>query len=421
MPGDSVYVECMNELNAHYRLLLGLDSNWEVRDVDLSLEGLRVEIVLEFVGHALVCPECGQTSGRHDLAPERQWRHLDTMQFETVLRARVPRCACAKCGVKTIPVPWADKHSRFTLMFEAFAIRVLQACSSVKQGAELLGLNWESVQTILARAVARGLAHRNIAQVEHVGLDEKSFGHGQSYVSMMYDLDGARVLEVVEDRTQAAAENLWKTLPESQREKIQAVAMDMSSAYEQATRQFAPQAEIVHDKFHVSKHLNEALDQVRRTENKDLQSRQDNRLKRTRQLWLFAEHNLTDQHIARFGDLRDSDLKTARAWALKENFRWFWTYQYAGRAKTFFQEWYGWACRSRLPPIIKVAKMLHRRLDNLLTYMRHPITNAVAEGFNSKIQNLKSSARGFRSFANYRLRILFYCGKLEMMPAQASP
>jgi transposase len=410
----------MNELNTHYRLLLGLDSNWEVQNVDLSLEGLRVEIVLEFSGQELVCPDCGQVSGRHDLAPERTWRHLDTMQFETVIRARVPRCACAKCGVKTIAAPWAGKHSRFTLMFEAFALRVLQACSNVQKAAGLLNLNWESVHTILERGVKRGLERREVDQVEHVGLDEKSFQCGQSYVSLMVDLDASRVLEVTEDHTLESAEKLWESLPESQREKIQAVAMDMSSAYEEATHRMAPQAEIVHDKFHVAKHLNEAVDQVRRAENKELQSRQDARLKRTRQLWLFAEDNLTDAHILRFGDLRDSDLKTARAWALKENFRWFWTYQYAGNARKYFQDWYGWACRSRLPPIIKVAKMLKGRLENLLTYMRHHITNAAAEGFNSKIQAIKSAARGFRSFANYRLRILFYCGKLDVMPAVTS-
>lgn len=410
----------MNELNLHYRLLLGLDSHWEVQDVDLSLEGLRVEIVLGFTGQELVCPDCGEACGRHDLAPERTWRHLDTMQFETVIRARVPRCACVKCGVKTIAAPWADKHSRFTLMFEAFALRVLQACSNVKKAAELLDLNWESVHTILERGVARGLKRRDVNHVEHVGLDEKSFRRGQSYVSLMVDLDESRVLEVTEDRTTQSAENLWESLPESQRKKVQAVAMDMSSAYEEATHQMAPQAAIVHDKFHVAKHLNEAVDQVRRAENKQLQSRNDARLKRTRQLWLYAEDNLSEEHIARFGDLRDSDLKTARAWALKENFRWFWTYQYAGHARKYFQGWYGWACRCRLPPMIKVAKMLKRRLDNLLTYMRHPITNAAAEGFNSKIQALKSDARGFRSFVNYRLRILFYCGKLDVMPALAT-
>lgn len=410
----------MNELKMHYRLLLGLDANWEVQEVDLSLEDLRVEIVVECTGREFVCPDCGQASGRHDLAPQRTWRHLDTMQFETVIRARVPRCACAKCGVKTIAVPWADKHSRFTLLFEAFALRVLQACSNVRKAAGLLDLNWESVHTILERGVKRGLARREVDQVEHVGLDEKSFRRGQSYVSLMIDLDESRVLEVTADRTAESATNLWKSLPESQLAEVAVVVMDMSSAYEQATGECVPQAVIVHDKFHVAKHLNEAVDQVRRAENKALQEAGDERLKRSRHLWLFREQNLSEEQLERFGDLRESDLKTARAWALKEHFRWFWSELYPANARKFFKKWYGWACRSRLPPIIRVAKMLKRRFEQIITYIKYPFTNAAAEGFNSKIQAIKSNARGFRSFVNYRLRILFYCGKLDVMPAIAS-
>jgi len=167
----------MNQLHEHYRLLLGLDSNWIVGDVELSLEGKRVEIRLEFTGSEVKCPECGEACGRHDLAPERTWRHLDTMQFETVLRARVPRCACSRCGVKTAAVPWADKHSRFTLLFEAFALEVLQAASNVRRAAALLALDWDAVHSIMERGVARGLARRSVERVQHVGLDEKSFGH----------------------------------------------------------------------------------------------------------------------------------------------------------------------------------------------------------------------------------------------------
>jgi transposase len=268
----------------------------------------------------------------------------------------------------------------------------------------------------LERGVARGLERRQVEEVKHVGLDEKSFQHGQSYVSLMVDLDGSRVLEVTEDRTTEAADKLWESLPKTQREQVRAVAMDMSNIYETSTRRHAPQAEIVHDKFHVSKHLNEAVDKVRRAENKSLREREDPRLKGTRQLWLFAERNLSDKQEERFGDLRDSDLKTARAWAIKENFRWFWTNKYAGNARKYFAEWYSWASRCRLKPMVTVAKMLKRHLPKLLSYMRHPITNAMSEGFNSQIQNIKSNARGFRSFENYRARILFYCGKLEVMP-----
>jgi transposase len=126
----------MSELTKHYRQLLGLDAAWEVSSVDLSLEDNRVEIVVTHRGGPVVCPECGASCSIADHAPERTWRHLDTMQFETRLRARTPRANCQACGVKTTTVPWADKHSRFTLLFEAFAIRVLQACGNVKSAGD---------------------------------------------------------------------------------------------------------------------------------------------------------------------------------------------------------------------------------------------------------------------------------------------
>jgi transposase len=115
----------MNTLKKHYRLLLGLNEDWTVDSVDLSLENSRVEIQLKHIGTSVECPECNASCGRADCAPERTWRHLDTMQFETILKARTPRSKCKKCGVKTATVPWAEKSSRFTLMFEALAIEVL--------------------------------------------------------------------------------------------------------------------------------------------------------------------------------------------------------------------------------------------------------------------------------------------------------
>jgi hypothetical protein len=123
----------MNDLNEHYRGLLGLDDSWAVEDVDLDLSGTQVAIRLRHRGGPLTCPECSSTCTKADNAPERTWRHLDTMQFKTEIRAAVPRSRCADCGVKTIAVPWAGKHSRFTLMFEAFAIRVLQAAANVRK------------------------------------------------------------------------------------------------------------------------------------------------------------------------------------------------------------------------------------------------------------------------------------------------
>ncbi len=405
----------MSELTDHYRALLGLDDRWQVEQVEFRLEGKKVEIRLTHSGE-LCCPECGATCPQADLAPKRQWRHLDTMQFQTLIVARVPRAKCLRCGVKTIRIPWAGKHARFTLLFEAFAIEVLKACSNVKRAAELLDLDWQTTHGIMKRAVDRGIQRRSTEQVKRVGIDEKSFGRGHDYVSVMTDLDGSRVLEVAEQRTKEAADELWKSLPEAQREQVYGVAMDMWQPYFQSTREHARNAEIVHDKFHVSKHLNEAVDKVRRQENKALRAVGDERLVGSKQLWLFNPKNMSKKRRRELGSLKQETLKTSRAWGIKEHFRRFWNYVYASSAWEFFDDWYSWAVRCRLKPMVEKAKMLKRHLPQLLSYFRQRITNAMSEGFNSRIQSIKSSARGFRAFENYRVRILFYCGKLDMIP-----
>lgn len=407
----------MKDLAKHYALLLGLDESWRVVDVDLSLEEQKVEIRLEADPRCeRCCSLCGQSAGLHDHAPERSWRHLDTMQFETVLTARVPRTQCSRCGVKTCVVPWAEPHGRFTLLFEAFAIRVLQAAASTQQARQLLGLSWNSLQRIMDRAVERGLALREVDEVTHVGIDEKSFGRGHDYVSVMTDLDESRVLEVSEGRDETAANALWEAFTDEQKQRVEAVAIDMWQAFENSVTTNAPQAAIVHDRFHISKHLNEAVDKVRRREHKALRGDGDLTLKGTKQLWLYNPENMSDEQWSQFESLKEAELKTARAWAIREQFRWFWEYRYAGNAKKFFARWYAWASRSRLAPIRGVAKTLKRRLKNILTWFRHPINNGPAEGFNSRIQAIKAAARGFRNFDNYRTRILFFCGKLKLLP-----
>ena len=244
----------------------------------------------------------------------------------------------------------------------------------------------------------------------------KSFRRGQSYITLLTDLEGARVLDVVQERTTAAATQLWATLSPEQKQAVEAVAVDMWEPFIQTIAQQVPGADIVHDKFHVSKYLGEAVDQVRRAEHKELLARGDETLTGTRQLWLYNPEHFSPQQVEAFAALKDLHLKVARAWAAKEMFAHFWEYEREGWARRFFKEWFGWVSRSRLQPVIEVAQMLRRHLDNLLTYLKHHITNAVTEGLNSKIQSLKAAARGFRNFENYRTRILFFCGKLNLYP-----
>jgi transposase len=400
---------------AHYGKLLGIGKPWEVRAAQLDLIRGRVEIEVGWdETAAVVCPECGKECARHDHAPEREWRHLNVMQFLTVIRARIPRCRCPEHGVKTVRVPWAEKDSRFTVHFEALAIQIIDACRSLTQAADLLQLDWDGVQRIVDRAVARGLLRRSTEGVRYVGLDEKSFGRGQRYVSIATDIKGARVLEVVPGNDQAAGESLWRALPPEQRSKVEAAAMDMSAGFAAATRAQAPQAAIVHDKFHVAKLLNDAVDQTRRAEHQQLHAEGDDTLKNTRYLWLHGQ--LPEAKQASFAELLEINLKTARAWAYKEQFVEFWGQPDAVHGMDFFTQWKRSVMRSRLTKVKAVAKTLHQHLTNLLTYFMHPITNAVSEGFNSRIQAIKADARGFRRFLNYRSRILFHCGKLNMLP-----
>lgn len=396
--------------------MVGLDDNWAIADVDLDVAGQQLTLELAYVGSEVACPECGEHCSKKDHAPERQWRHLDAMQFQTVLAARVPRSDCQMCGVKTISLPWAGKHGRFTLMFEAFAIEVLQAARSIQSAATLLSIDWSTAQQIMKRAVERGLQRRSLDDVQHIGIDEKSFGKGHDYVSVMTDIDGSRVLEVAPERTIEACDQLWKTLPDEQKTQVNAVCMDMWRAFEASTQKNVPDARIVHDRFHISKYLNEAVDKVRRAEQKELKANDDDRLTGMRQTLLFNPEHLSEERDKQLTALLNSSLATGRAWSLKDSFRHFWEQDNGIDGRAFFDRWYAWAIRSRLDPVKKVARMLKGRLERILTWFSSPISNGPSEGFNSRIQSIKSAARGFRIFEHYRIRILFYCGKLQLKP-----
>ena len=405
------------EIEDHYGLLLGINSPWEISSVDLDLAAQKVDVIIEYTDDKGICPECGAISPKHDDRKERTWRHLDTMQFATQLHCKLPRVRCKDHGVKSLNAPWAGENSRFTLLFEAFAVRVLIAARSVEEARKLLGLNWHQVEAIKKRAVERGLSRRKEEAIPYIGIDEKQFRSGHRYISSLVDLNGSRVLDVAEERTETACKSLIEQgLTESQQKQVTAVALDMWKAYANAVADKLPQADIVHDRFHISQHLNEAVDQVRRKENKTLFTEGDSVLVGSKFLWLTNEENLKEKHVDRFEKLKKSDLKVARAWAIKELFRGFWDYSDAGCAEQHFNDWYSWAIRSRLEPIKAKARMIKTHLDNILTYFTHGISNAAAEGLNSKIQTVKSNARGYRSFSGFRNSILFYCGGLEMAP-----
>lgn len=404
-------------LTSHYEQMLNLSQPWSVSEVALDTKNLRLVIkVSTRTGEKLPCPTCNKLCSKEDHREERSWRHLDTMQFETIIVCRTPRINCPEHGILTVNTPWAGDYSRFTELFEKFAIDVLLAAKSIKSAMTILRLSWYQIHEIQQRAVERGLDRRKIEQIKHVGIDEKSFLKGHSYVSLLTDLDQGRVLELTPDRDEKAANTLLKTINDEQKEGVIAIAMDMWPAFMNAAREVLPKATIVHDKYHVATYLGKAVDLVRRKENSGFIKDGSDTLKGTKYLWLTNPENWKDEARQSFKLMAVDELQVGRAWSIKEMFRHFWNYSYIGAAEKFFKRWYFWATHSKLKPIIDTAKTLKRHLPGIIAYLKFHITNAVTEGLNSKIQNIKANARGFRSFQNYRTAILFHCGKLSLYP-----
>jgi transposase len=400
---------------ALYEQLLGLKSPWSVSSVDMSMTDQRVTVHVQLKEGQVWADPTNERARAHIHGwKTRQWRHLDTCQFETIIEASVPQLKYSNGDVQELAVPWAEKYARVSLLMQAFVLRLLQACPDTKKVSQLTGLAWSTINAIMVKGVERGMTRRTHESIAHLGLDEKSTERGHSYASILSDIDNSRVLEIVPGRKLQAAKELLGTLSDAQRAGVKAVAMDMWPAYMSAAKECLPQADIVHDRFHISKYLNEAVDKVRRSEHRALSKAGRSPLTKTKYDWLRSYPDGRSSEAVAFRALKQLNLKTSRAWAIKENFGQFWSYRCKKSAKRYFDSWSKSAMRSRLEPIKTVVKMLRRHEQGLLSYSQHRISNACAEGFNSAIQLIKANARGLRNFTNYRARILFHCGKLNM-------
>jgi len=406
-----------------YRQLLGLEKPWTVERVELDVKAQRVDVWAKHEKlKAWPCPDCDRPCGLHDHDEERAWRHLDSCAFQTHLHARVPRVNCPEHGVRQVRVSWAEPKSRFTALFERLAIDVLLE-TSVSGAARILGLTWDEAQHLMERAVARGLSRRAHPAPRRMGIDEKAITKGHHYVTMVTDLEHGHVVEVSEGRTMASLTQCLGRFSIEDLAKVEAIATDMYEPYLQVLRFWVDDADdkIVFDRFHIVRHLNNAVDLVRRKENRALRADGDDRLVGTKYLWLYGEENLPNDQLdletrMNFAQLRASKLKTARAYALKESLRELWDQRSTAAGERWWNRWYAWATRSRLEPVKRVAEMVKRHLPNVLTYFRHRITNAGSEALNSVVQMLKKRAFGYRSFANFRTVILFRCGGLALYP-----
>lgn len=402
-----------------YQRVLGLSRPWFVDRVELKVPEKRVEIWVDHPpSQTWPCPRCQKSLPCRDHAEERVWRHLDTCQFQTHLHARIPRVDCPDHGVLNVMVPWAEAHSRFTMLMECLIINVLEECSTVTGACELTGVSWDEAFGVMQRAVGRGQLRKQDLPIKHLGVDEKAFRKGHSYMTVVCDLERSTVEYVAEDRKTESLAGYYQRLSPPQMAALEAVAMDMWAPYVKATMENVPLAadKIVFDRFHIMKYMNNAVDQVRRAEHRELSAEGDDLLKGTKHWWLYGYENVPDKHLRAFEAVRDQSVRTGRAWAIKETLRELWNYRSVAWARKFFKDWFGWARRSRLKPVKKVAAMLQNHLANILTYCTHRITNGVAEGLNSKIMTIKRKACGYRNKENFKTAIYFFCGGLDLDP-----
>lgn len=405
-----------------YGELLKLEWPWRVDRVEMDEKQERVDIHLEHDRNArFLCKECGEEAPTYDHAPERMWRHLDLFEYAAYIHARLPRTQCKRCGVRLIVNEWAEGGSSFTAKFERRVIDLAKECS-VEGVRRLARLTWDQTWGGVKRAVKRGLARKERKVPRRIGVDEKSFAKRHKYETLVCDLDAGTVEYVADGRDAASLAGYFKQFSRTDLEGIEAIAMDMWPAYIAAAREHVPRADekIVFDKFHIVRGMTEAVDKVRRREHKELEAQGVDWLKRTRFLWLCNEENVPAKRRSEFEALKGKDLKVGRAWSIKENLRWLWEYRSKGWARRFFDRWYGWAARCRLVEVAQAARTIRNHIDNILTFVDHRVTNATAEGLNSKIEKVKKMACGFRNREHYRTAILFHCGGLDMYPRPAA-
>jgi transposase len=390
---------------------LGLAPPWRVVRSEFDAARRRLDIYLDFAaGSRFACASCGAACPAYD-TEEASWRHLNFFQHEAYLHARVPRVDCKRCGIKRIALPWARSGSGFTLLFEALVMALVRAMP-VRAAGRLVGEHDTRLWRIIHHYVDKARAAADFSDVRRVGVDETAVRRGYQYVSLFVDLDRSRILFATPgkdaDTLEAFAEDLRAHRADP--EAITDLCCDMSPAFIKGAAAALPKAAITFDKFHLVKLINDALDEVRRSE-----QRTEPELKATRHLWLRNPRTLSASQAERLEALNPSKshLKTARAYRIRLAFQDLYQ-QPAQAAEPYLKRWYFWATHSRIPPMITAARAIKRNWRGVLRWFDARISNGILEGLNSLVQAAKAKARGYRSHRNLCAIIYLLAGKLQL-------
>jgi transposase len=393
-----------------FRMALGIEPPWVVKKSEFDAAAKRLDIHLDFArGSRFTCPQCGVAGCPAYDSEEKTWRHLNFFQHEAYLHARVPRVSCKDCGIKQVSVPWARSDSGFSLLFEALVMAMVQAMP-VAVVARMIE-EWDTrLWRVIHHYVEAARDRADHSAVTSVAVDETAARRGHNYVSLFVDLVRRRVVFVAEGKDAGTVAAFAEDLAAhgGNPEAVAEVCIDMSPAFIAGTAQSLPNAQITFDKFHVVKLINEAVDGVRRAEQKSHAE-----LKNSRYLWLKNPPNLSPRQRVQLDSLSASNLKTGRAYRIRLAFQELYL-QPAKNAEAFLKKWYWWATHSRLPPMIEAARMVKRHWNGILRWFRTRIANGIMEAINSLVQAAKAKARGYRSLRNLKAIIYLIVGKLEL-------
>lgn len=371
---------------------------------------------LERLGHRrLRCGACGLEAPRvfPTRRPERRWRDLAMREHVTELRYAPHRVWCPGCGVRVERVPWADPWQRVTHAL-ARAVATLARELNWTAVAAHYRLDWKTVAAVVEGAVLWGLAHRRWRPLHVLGIDEVSRRKGHEYLTIVYDLERGRVVWAGRDRTADTMQRFLTWLGRRRARAVHTVCCDMWAVYIDAVRTHLRRATIVFDRFHVTQHLNRAVDDVRRQTWRQMQGREKAEFKRTRFLWLTNPENLQRDERTRLSALLRLNSPIVKAYLLKEDLRRFWHYRSSAWAEGHLRQWLWRAAHSRLAPFKKFARMLRTHLDGVLAWTRIRVTNGALEGMNNKVKIISHRPYGYRTAWTYIVNIYHCCAELPL-------
>jgi len=362
----------------------------------------------------LPCSTCSKPSKVRERSPERSWRHVPLWGIDVELRYRPCRVSCRSCGkIKVEAIPWSIGKSPISkpLVVVLATWSRLLAWDVV---ARLYGVSWSTVVVAVNHAVDYGLERRDLSRLRYIGIDEISRKKGHVYHTNVYDLETKTLVWSKEGRSKETLEAFFNSIGPVQSAAIVGICCDMWANYVDVVKLRASQATLVFDKFHIVRHLLNAVNDVRKMEAKALKVADPELLKGTRYIFLKNPENLTDKQAPRLAEIMKLNLKVVRAYLLKELFKDLWTYKRKAWAKKFLDRWFWWATHSRLKPLRDFAWMLRRHQDGILAYFDCRIDNGATEAMNNNAKAVAHRARGYRTEKAFTLSLLHCLGGLEL-------